>query len=96
MSTFDERLLLEMSLMGPGAPDIEMSATELSRNVEMAFNRLDTNGDGVLTRWPEKIAVLMLTNAISLLLSSLYSLTNLRLLFFELLNIYNFSLTFSL
>ena len=82
--------------MGPGAPDIEMSATELSRNVEMAFNRLDTNGDGVLTRWPEKIAVLMLTNAISLLLGSLYSLTNLRLLFFELLNIYNFSLTFSL
>jgi len=40
----------KMSLMGPGAPDIEMSATELSRNVEMAFNRLDTNGDGVLTR----------------------------------------------
>ena len=47
--------------MGPGAPDIEMSATELSRNVEMAFNRLDTNGDGVLTRWPDKIVVLVLT-----------------------------------
>ena len=50
-----------MSLMGQGGPDMEMSASELSRNVEMAFNRLDTNGDGVLTRSPEKIAVLKFT-----------------------------------
>ena len=39
-----------MSLMGQTSPDMEMTARELRNNVEMAFNRLDTNGDGVLTR----------------------------------------------
>ena len=43
-------LLLDMSLMAPSAPDMEMTAGELRHNVEMAFSRLDTNGDGVLTR----------------------------------------------
>ena len=42
--------LLDLSLMGQTSPDMEMSARELRQNVEMAFNRLDTNGDGVLTR----------------------------------------------
>ena len=36
--------------MGQTSPDMEMTARELRQNVEMAFNRLDTNGDGVLTR----------------------------------------------
>ena len=39
-----------MSLMGQTSPDMEMTARELRHNVELAFNRLDTNGDGVLTR----------------------------------------------
>ena len=55
MSIFDMRLLVDISLMGQTAP--EMSPRELSHNVEVAFNRLDTNGDGVLTRSPERIAV---------------------------------------
>ena len=36
--------------MGQTSPDMEMTTRELRQNVEMAFNRLDTNGDGVLTR----------------------------------------------
>ena len=43
-------MLLDLSLMGQTSPDMEMTARELRNNVEMAFNRLDTNGDGVLTR----------------------------------------------
>jgi len=42
--------MTNMSLMGQTSPDMEMTARELRNNVEMAFNRLDTNGDGVLTR----------------------------------------------
>lgn len=42
--------MTNMSLMGQNSPDMEMTARELRHNVEMAFNRLDTNGDGVLTR----------------------------------------------
>ena len=38
-----------MSWMSP-SPCMEMSARQLRDNVEMAFNRLDTNKDGVLTR----------------------------------------------
>ena len=30
--------------------NLEMSANELRENVEVAFNKLDTNNDGVLTR----------------------------------------------
>ena len=40
-----------MSWMSPSSlPCMEMSARQLRDNVEMAFNRLDTNKDGVLTR----------------------------------------------
>jgi len=38
-----------LSWMG-GNPHMEMTARELRETVEMAFNRLDTNQDGVLTR----------------------------------------------
>ena len=37
-------------MISPGVPEMEMSARELRDNVEMAFSRIDTNRDGVLTR----------------------------------------------
>ena len=43
--------IIAMSWMSPSSlPCMEMSARQLRDNVEMAFNRLDTNKDGVLTR----------------------------------------------
>ena len=43
--------MIAMSWMCPSSlPCMEMSARQLKDNVEMAFNRLDTNQDGVLTR----------------------------------------------
>ena len=37
-------------MIAPCVPEMEMTATELMNNVEMAFDRIDTNKDGVLTR----------------------------------------------
>jgi len=39
-----------MGVISPTAPEMEMSAIELRDNVENAFNRIDINRDGVLTR----------------------------------------------
>ena len=42
-------IYLALSLMS-SSPHLEMSAKQLRDNVETAFNKLDTNQDGVLTR----------------------------------------------
>ena len=39
-----------MGVISPTAPEMEMSSIELRDNVENAFNRIDINRDGVLTR----------------------------------------------
>ena len=65
--------LLDLSLMGQTSPDMEMSARELRQNVEMAFNRLDTNGDGVLTREEFVLSCLKVNPLVAILkLSYLY------------------------
>ena len=44
-------VIIAMSWMCPSSlPSMEMSARQLRDNVENAFNKLDTNQDGILTR----------------------------------------------
>ena len=39
-----------LAWMSPAMSSLQMTARELRDNVELAFNRLDTNKDGVLTQ----------------------------------------------